>query len=120
MEKNDPAITVRQFVYRKIRRIVIRPLYELHLAEAAVAHRVQFLYLLDHVRSVQIHEAEGNNLRGMLLCRVRDHFSVSKRSEQTRREIQLLRHSRKSLMKLGFFSSKCTCMSTMWSVFPGD
>src|SRR5438034_8182859 len=93
MEKNDPAITVRQFVYRKIRRIVIRPLYELHLAEAAVAHRVQFLYLLDHVRSVQIHEAEGNNLRGMLLCRVRDHFSVSKRSRSEEHTSELQSHS---------------------------
>src|SRR5881296_919138 len=111
MEKNDPAITVRQFVYRKIRRIVIRPLYELHLAEAAVAHRVQ------------IHEAEGNNLRGMLLCRVRDHFSVSKRSEQTRREIQLLRHSQKVADEIGILLIKMHmhvddvfCLSGGWSL----
>ena len=80
MEKNDPAVPIRHFVHWKIRWVVVRLLHELQLTEATVAHPVQFLYLLDHVRSVQIHGAERNYLRRMLLRCFGYDFPVRKRS----------------------------------------
>src|SRR5882762_12012232 len=40
MEQDDPPVTIRQLVYRKIRWVVVRFLYEFQFAETAVTHRV--------------------------------------------------------------------------------
>ena len=103
MKKNDPAVAVRQLVHREIGRIVVWLFHEFKLTKAAVAHRMKFLDLLDHVRRVEVHKAKRNDLGRILLRRVEDDFSICKRREHTCREIQLLRYSQEVVDEIGVF-----------------
>src|SRR5205807_8121619 len=85
VKKDKPAIAIRQLVHRKVRRVVVRLLHEFQLTEAPETERVQLLHLWDHIRRVQIDEAEGNDLPGMLLGRFGDNPSVSKRDQKSTR-----------------------------------
>ncbi len=86
--------------------IVVWLLDELQFTKAAVAHGVKFFHLLNHIRCVQIHETEGNDLRRMLLCRFGNKFAVSKGSEQTRREVQAIRDLQEVVNVIGLFGIK--------------
>ena len=83
VKQDDPAVPICQLVQGKIREIIVGLLHKFQFAQASVAHGMQLFCLLDHVRSVEVNEAEGNNLSGMLFCGFGNNLAISKGSEQT-------------------------------------
>src|SRR5205807_10059091 len=85
VKKAKTALEMRQLVHRKVRRIVVQLLHVFRLTDAPETERVQLLHFWHHIRRVQIDEAEGNDLPGMLLGRFGDNPSVSKRDRKSTR-----------------------------------
>jgi hypothetical protein len=81
---------------------------------------MEFFHLLDSVAGIEINVAERNNLAGMLSAASATIFREENGVKTQAVSLIEPQSFRRSLMKSGFFSSKCTCMSTIRSAVGDD
>ena len=80
VEQHDPGILVGQLVDRVVRAIGERLPRKLQLTEAAVPQIVQLSHLLRHVRRIELHVSEREDLRGVLAGRFSHDLAVLRRA----------------------------------------